>query len=212
MRVLLTAVVLASLLLAIILLRVFWARVPAKARSFLIYTGLAMMFLHVAFTLSKWSTTSYLLNAIINWGAVAGYILVIALFTLLRPRWLTTISALILILPVFATNIFLPLQDLFASEDPPKVTRIDRHYTYSQSFWDISGENQNSGVDLVVFYQPRFLPLRRKVQRATFNDMECDASDSSASIDPASKIIHFHCPASLRKAGSAPIDLLLPLQ
>ena len=210
MRVLLTAVVLASLLLAIILLRVFWARVPAKARSFLICTGLAMMFLHIVFTLSKWSTTSYRLNAIINWGAVAGYMLVIALFTLLRPRWLTTISAVILILPVFATNIFLPLLDL--TSDSPIVTRIDRHYTYAQTFWDISGENQNSGVDLVVFYQPRFLPLRRKVQRATFNDMECDASASSASLDRASKIIHFHCPASLRKAGSAPIDLLLPLK
>ncbi|HWW23687.1 MAG TPA: hypothetical protein VNY78_07260 [Edaphobacter sp.] len=210
MRVLLTAVVLASLLLAIILLRVFWARVPAKARSFLIYTGLAMMFLHIAFTLSKWSTTSYRLNAIINWGAVAGYMLAIALFTLLRPRWLTTISAVILILPVFATNIFLPLLDL--TSDSPRVTRIDRHYTYSQTFWDISGENQNSGVDLVVFYQPRFLPLRRKVQRATFNDMKCDASASSASLDRDSKIIHFHCPASPSKAGSAPIDLLLPLQ
>jgi hypothetical protein len=210
MRVLLTAVVLASLLLAIILLRVFWARVPAKARSFLIYTGLAMMFLHIAFTLSKWSTTSYRLNAIINWGAVAGYMLAIALFTRLRPRWLTTISAVILILPVFATNIFLPLLDL--TSDSPRVTRIDRHYTYSQTFWDISGENQNSGVDLVVFYQPRFLPLRRKVQRATFNDMKCDASASSASFDRDSKIIHFHCPALPSKAGSAPIDLLLPLQ
>jgi hypothetical protein len=210
MRVLLTAGVLALLLFAIILLRVFWTRVPAKTRSFLVYSGLAMMFIHVAFAVTKWSTTSDRFNSIINWGAVAGYMLIIVLFTLHRPRWLTTISAAILILPVFASNIILPLRDLF-STDSPSIVRIDNRYIYAKNRWHESGENQNSGVDLMVFYQPRFLPLRRKLQRATFNDMQCDASASSANIDRVSKIIHFHCPASSTAIGLEPIDLLLPL-
>jgi hypothetical protein len=210
MQVIFTTALLASLTLAIVLLRVFWFHVPAKYRSFIVYTGLSMIFLHVAFTVTKWNTTSDRLNSLINWGAVAGYLLIIVLFTLQRPRWLTTISAVILILPVFASNILLPLRDLF-NPVSPSVARIDNRYVYVRTLWDQPGENQNSGVDLMVFYQPRFVPLRRKVQRATFNDMQCDASASSASIDHARKIIHFHCPASSTQAGSSPIDLLLPL-
>jgi hypothetical protein len=210
MQVLLTIAVLASLMLAIILLRAFWSRVPARVRSFLVYAGLAMILIHVAFTLTKWSTTSDRLNSIINWGAIAGYVLIIVLFTLHRPRWLTTISAAILLLPVFASNILLPLAGLF---DPasPDIARIDDRYIYEKNLWNEPGENQNSGADLVVFYQPHFVPLRRKVQRATFNDMQCDAAASSAIIDRARKLIHFHCPALSTPAGSGAIDLLLPL-
>ena len=210
MRVLLTTAVLASLTLAIILLRVFWSRVPARVRSFLVYAGLTMILIHVAFAVTKWSTTSDRLNSIINWGAVAGYLLIIVLFTLHRPRWLTIISATILILPVFASNILLPLRDLF-NNTSPSITRIDSRYVFVKNLWDEPGENQNSGADLMVFYQPRFVPLRRKVQRATFNDMQCSSSASSVSIDRARKIIHFHCPASSTQTGSDPIDLLLPL-
>ena len=210
MRVLLTTAVLASLTLAIIMLRVFWSRIPARARSFFVYAGLSMILLHVAFVVTKWSTISDRLNSIINWGAVAGYLLIIVLFTLHRPRWLTTISAAILILPVFTSSILLPLRDLF-NPIAPSITRIDNRYIYERNLWNEPGENQNSGADLMVFYQPRFFPLRRKVQRATFNDMQCNASASSASIDRARRIIHFHCPASSTQTGSDPIDLLLPL-
>jgi hypothetical protein len=210
MRVLFTTAVLALLTLAIIMLRVFWSRVPPKVRAFLVRAGLVMILIHVAFAATKWSTTSERLNSIINWGAVAGYQLIIVLFTLQRPRWLTTISAIILILPVFASNILLPLGDLFKPVSP-SITRIDSRYIYAKNLWNESGENQNSGADLMVFYQPRFVPLRRKVQRATFNDMQCSSSASSVSIDRARKIIHFHCPALSTPAGSDPIDLLLPL-
>ena len=210
MRVLLTTAVLASLTLAIIMLRVFWSRIPARARSFFVYAGLSMILLHVAFVVTKWSTISDRLNSIINWGAVAGYLLIIVLFTLHRPRWLTTISAAILILPVFTSSILLPLRDLF-NPIAPSITRIDNRYIYERNLWNEPGENQNSGADLMVFYQPRFFPLRRKVQRATFNDMQCDASASSAVIDRERKIIHFHCPALSTPTGSNPIDLLLPL-
>jgi hypothetical protein len=210
MLVLLTAAVLASLTFAIILLRVFWSRISARKRSRLIYAGVAMILLHVAFTVTKWSTTSDRLNSLINWGAIAGYVLIIVLFTLHRPRWLTILSAAILLAPIFAASILFPLSDLFA-RDSSSVTRIDSRYTYQKSLWTESGESQNSGADLMVFYQPRFLPLRRRVQRAAFNDMKCNASASSASIDRATKIIHFHCPASSTQADSDPIDLILPL-
>jgi hypothetical protein len=210
MQVLLTTAVLASLTLAIILLRVYWSRVPARVRSFLVYAGLAMILIHVAFAVTKWSSISDRLNSIINWGAVAGYQLIVVLFTLHRPRWLTTISAIILILPVFASNILLPLGDLFSTTSP-SISRIDSRYIYAKNLWNEPGENRNSGADLMVFYQPRFFPLRRKVQRASFNNMQCNASASSANVDRVRKIIHFHCPASSTQAGSDPIDLLLPL-
>jgi hypothetical protein len=210
MQVLLTTAVLASLTLAIILLRVYWSRVPARVRSFLVYAGLAMILIHVAFAVTKWSSISDRLNSIINWGAVAGYQLIVVLFTLYRPRWLTTISAVILILPVFASNILLPLGDLFSTTSP-SISRIDSRYIYAKNLWNEPGENRNSGADLMVFYQPRFFPLRRKVQRASFNNMQCNASASSANVDRVRKIIHFHCPASSTQAGSDPIDLLLPL-
>ena len=168
-----------------------------------------MILLHVAFAVTKWSTTSDRLNSIINWGAVAGYQLIVVLFTLHRPRWLTTISAIILILPVFASNILLPLVDLFSTTSP-SISRIDGRYINARNLWNEPGENHNSGVGSDgLLPAPLLTSAPQGSARSTFNDMQCDASASSASIDRVRKIIHFHCPASPTGHGSDPIDLLL---
>src|SRR6201999_1304211 len=92
-----TIAALASLTAAMILLRIFWLRLPSRLRFFLIRASIALIALHVLFVLTKWSTTSDRLNTVINWLAIASYALLVLLFSRLSPRWLTVPSSIILL-------------------------------------------------------------------------------------------------------------------
>src|ERR1700730_17575668 len=104
---------LALLTVAMILLRIFWSRVPPRLRILLIRASIAIIILHGLFVLTKWNTTSDRLNAVINWMAVAGYELRVLLFSRLSPRWLTPPSTIILLVPLFASRILVPLTHVF---------------------------------------------------------------------------------------------------
>jgi hypothetical protein len=83
-----TTAALALLTAAMVLLRIFWSRVPPRVRFFLIRASIAMIILHGLFVVTKWNTTSGRLNVFINWMAIAGYELLVVLFSRLPPRWL----------------------------------------------------------------------------------------------------------------------------
>jgi len=124
-----TTAALALLTVAMILLRIFWERVPSLLRFVLIRTSIALVLLQAFLAATKWGTTSNHLNAFISWLAVASYELLILLFSRLSPRWLTSISAAILLIPLFAASILFPLTDLF-NPWPNKKVSIDRHFFY----------------------------------------------------------------------------------
>src|SRR5260370_22009427 len=109
-----TTAALALLTAAMLLLRIFWSRVPPRLKFFLIRASIAMIILHGLFVATKWTTTSDRLNVFINWLAIAGYELLVLLFSRLSPRWLTLPSAIILLIPLFASSILVPLTHLFA--------------------------------------------------------------------------------------------------
>ncbi len=165
MHVPLTIATLALITLAMVILRFFWFRLPARLHGSLVYTAIAMILLRILFVASKWTTTSDRMNTILNWAAVTSYALIIVLFTLYRPKWLTTISAVILILPIFTSTIVLPLGRLF---DPttPDITSIGNHLLLEREPWDADPAKQNTGIDLTVYYRPPLIPfMRHKVQR-----------------------------------------------
>jgi hypothetical protein len=135
------------------------------------------------------------LNVLINWLAVAGYELFVMLFTLIRPRWLTSLSAAILIVPLFAASIMLPLTGIF---QPGSLKRVPmgNHLYYKVEPWSIDG-GANSGVDLDIVYSPPFAPfLSHKVQTQAFNMQECNATAAYAVPGPTRRSVIARCPHS----------------
>ncbi|WP_035350171.1 hypothetical protein [Edaphobacter aggregans] len=203
----LTLALLGLLTGAALVLRVFWWRIPSWLRRFVLGLAFAMVLLRFLFLVSSWSTTSTYFNDLLCWTAVAGYEILLIRFSLMRPQWLTALSALILMLPIFGSTLLTPLTRIFYWS-PADISSIGGPYICEKSPWDLDGLG-NSGMDLIVFYRPPFAPfVRHLVQRASFGDDQCDAAASSAVADPARKVVHFRCPA---RRGQQDIDYTLPL-
>jgi hypothetical protein len=204
-----TTAALVFLTVVMILLRIFWLRVPPRWRFFLICMSVVMFILHLIFDLTKWSTTSPWVNVLISWAAIAGYELLILLFSRLSPRWLTLPSAVILLIPLFASSILLPLVPLFRPGSAQKVPIDDRSF-YELHPWENTGGG-NAGVDVAVYYRPRFAPfLRRKLQTIPFNSQECNVNAAFAVKVPGTNNFLGRCPLwPPQSAGT--LDKLLPL-
>jgi hypothetical protein len=206
----LTTAALALLTVAMLLLRIFWSRVPPRLRFFLIRALIAMIVLHGLIVVTKWTTTSDRLNVLINWLAIAGYELLVLLFSRLSPRWLTLPSAIILLIPLFASSILGPLTYLFEPGSHAKVSLGD-HLFYEVNPWSNTGGG-NKGVDVVIYYRPPFAPfIRHKLQSIPFNDRECNSRAASATVFPAKKTVLGRCP-NWPSQASGTVDKLLPLR
>jgi hypothetical protein len=206
----LTTAALALLTVAMILLRIFWPRVPPRLRFLLIRASIAMIILHGLFVVTKWTTTSDRLNVLINWLAIAGYELLVLLFSRLPPRWLTLPSTIILLVPLFASSILGPLTRLFEPAARKNLSLGD-HLFYEVSPWSNPGGG-NKGVDVIIYYRPRFAPfLRHKLQSVPFNDQECNSRAASAVAFPAEKTVLGQCPNWPSQAAGT-VDKLLPLR
>jgi hypothetical protein len=178
---------------AMLLLRIFWMRIDVRLRFFLIRGSIGIIALHAFFAVSKWGTSSSYINVIINWLAIAGYELLVFLFSRLSPKWLTTLSAVILIAPLFASSILLPLTRLFEPNAIPRVP-IGNHLYYKVAPWSVGGA-ANSGVDLDILYSPPFAPfLSHKLQTQPFNTQECNAFASFALLGPSPRTVIARCP------------------
>ncbi len=90
---------------AVLLLRVFWWRLPRWLQHSIVIFALGLVLLRITFIATQWSMTSTRLNAVICWTAVAGYEVLLARFSLMRPRLLATVSALILLIPLIGSTL-----------------------------------------------------------------------------------------------------------
>jgi hypothetical protein len=188
-----TIILLALLTAAMILLRIFWLRIPSAFRFLLVRGALVMIIIHLFFTLTKWGMTSTHFNGIVNWLAVAGYELLILLFSRLSPKWLTSLSAAILIIPLFSSMILFPLALVLHLDSIPLVP-LGNHLYYKIVPWSANGSD-NSGIDLNIYYTPPFLPfLSHKVGTQPFNTNVCNASKAFAVPGPEPKTILARCP------------------
>jgi len=194
---------------AVILLVLLWWRLPQWLRRSIVCFAAAMVLIRILFIGLQWSMVSTRLNAVMAWAAVGGYEILLARFSLMKPRWLTSMSAIVLFAPLIGSTMMIPLTKIFdwSSAD---ISSLGGRYIVEKGAWetDVSG---NSGMDLLVFYRPRIVPfLRHLAQRASFGNDACKADDASVRVDPKERTAHFHCPA--RGDGSPPIDLILPLR
>ena len=193
----------------ILTLRLLWWRLPSWLRSLTLGFAVVMVLIRFCFLVSQWSLTSTRLDALLCWTAVAGYEILLARFSLMRPQWLTSISAVVLLFPLLGSTLLIPLTRIFDWE-PADISSIGGHYICEKRPWD-TGSTANAGMDLVVFYRPAFAPfLRHAVQRSSFSDDQCDSAASSAVADPTHKVVHFRCPG--RRGKQQDIEHSLPLR
>src|ERR1700760_889823 len=113
MHIALTIAVLILLTGAMLLLRIFWNGRPPRLTFGILTVSVSLVLLQSFFAATKWGTISNRLNIFIFWLAVAAYEFLVFFFSRLSPKWLTTLSAIILLIPVFASSIVLPLTELF---------------------------------------------------------------------------------------------------
>jgi hypothetical protein len=152
-------ITLASVLLltfVILLLRIFWLRVPATLRLYLIWASVIVVLINIVLAAAKLEIASDRMNVILKWLAVAGYELLLMLFTRLSPRWLTSICGLVLLVPVFAASFLMPLAPLF---DPVThaLVPITANLAYQKLPWGGDDVGENSGIKLVVSRGPALL-------------------------------------------------------
>jgi hypothetical protein len=205
-----TTAALVSLTAAMILLQIFWLRIPSQVRSFLIRASILFIVLQCLSVVTKWSTTSNRLNDFINWLAIAGFELLVLLFSRLSPRWLTIPSAAILLIPLFAASVVFPLSRLFEPEGNRNIP-INDHLFYQVNAWENTGGG-NAGVDMLVYYRPPFAPfLRQKLQTIPFNDHECNTRAAFVIPGPNAKTVLGRCP-NWPSGPSEPLDKLMPLR
>jgi hypothetical protein len=204
-----TIAALITLTVAMVFLGMFWTRIPQRLRYILIRASIVAIVIHAIFVVTKWNTSSELLNGFINWLALAGFELLVLLFTRLSPRWLTVPSAIILIVPLFSSSIVFPLTHIFL---PPsrKEVPLGNNFFYDVRPWSNSGGG-NAGVDVLIYYHPPLVPfLRHKMQTIGFNNQECNSGAAFAVAGPRPRTVLGRCP---RWPSQTPeiLDKLLPL-
>lgn len=183
------AVVFASLLL----LRCRWHSLLPRTRRSALAAALLAILIFVAAYATKWVTASDRLNSAFYWAALTGYLLLLVLHTLNRPRWLTIPTAIILGLPVFASSIFLPLDALF--HPSPRLThRLDTdQYVSFQTFTEVG--TSSTGRDIDIFYRPRLFPLFQRTRLGgRFFDSRCDTAALEVVLEPDHNSVFVRCP------------------
>jgi hypothetical protein len=184
MNIPITVAALALLTVVMILVTIFWLRIPPQIRLFLICASVVLVVVQLLFTATKWSTTSDKLNEVINWLAIAGYELIVLRFTRVPPKWLVIPIATILLLPLISASIMLPLRELFEPGSRPIVS-MDDHLFYEISTWENSGGG-NAGVDIIIYHRAPLIPfLRHKLLDIPFNNQECNSYAAFAISLPA---------------------------
>lgn len=206
----LTFTALAILTGALILLRLRWPHLSRRLQNVLVGCAVAAFLLNGITFITGWSTSSNHLNAAIYWAAVAGYELLLLLFTLLRPRWLTAIVAAVLILPILSASPFLPLAELF-DPAPHTIVSIGPNLISDRAPWG-TGTAPSSGFDLTIYAHPSWTHFfRRRRQACHYYSGQCDASRSSATLQPDGKHVLMSCPAAPDQHADAARSLVVKL-
>jgi hypothetical protein len=194
--------------IAVIILRFQWYRLSARTEKILLYGSVAAVAIRFIFLISSWGTASPIVNAAFCWVAVVGYQLMLVRFSLMRPRWLTSLSAAILLMPVFGSYLLFPLTGIFDTK-PPDVTSIAKNYDVEKDPWDVQ-VNGAPGYDFAVFYRPSWIPfLRRFVQRSSFGEEQCISSAATVKVEREKKLVTFYCPGHHGEKDSITISLPL---
>jgi hypothetical protein len=189
-----TIITLTLFTLAIVLLRIRWDVLPPTLKRLLVRFATGAIGLMVFAYVSRISTTFDHLNIVVYWCAVLSYIFFVVLCTRLHPIWLTSLIAIVLILPLLSASALLPLADIF-SNLPHHITPIGNGYFSDVTPID-SVTKSAGGADIAIYRRLPWLPfLRRRHQGVRFFITQCDAPSAYAILQPDQHHILMACPA-----------------
>ncbi|HZY63005.1 MAG TPA: hypothetical protein VFE38_10790 [Edaphobacter sp.] len=207
---LLTFTVFVSLTGALVILRLRWTHLTPRTHRVLIRCACAVIVFYLLITASRWSTSSSHLNAFIYWAAIAAYEFFLLLFTLLRPRWLTVLIAIVLLLPLLSASAFLPLAELF-DPAPHTITSIGLNLITDRVPWG-SGGKGSSGTDIAVYSHPSWTHLlQRRRQASRYYNSQCDANRATATLEPDGRHVLMSCPAAPGQPPESAHNLVVKL-
>ncbi len=211
MHVPITLFALALLTVGMVLLRARWERISSRLQAAIVGSVLVFCLLWGFSHLSKWETSSFYANALLNWARVVGWELLLMLFSLLRPRWITVPLAVLLLVPVLGATVLLPLTDVF--ERPAILTRtLPGGYVVDTRLAHQADPVRIPEVEVTLYHQPRLLPMLRRIRHITsFTEAQCNTRATSAVPDGAGRNLLIHCPAWPDRAADDPWDEVVPL-
>jgi hypothetical protein len=180
--------------LAIVFVRIRWDHLSATFKRGLILFASVSVGLMAMSSIGKVSTTVDRLNSAIYWCAVLSYIFFVVLFTRLRPHWLTTLIAIVLILPLLSDSFFLPLAGIFSNL--PHDTKPLGNGLVSDLVPIDAITIGARGADMGIYRRLSWLPLlQRRRQAARYFSTQCNASAAYAVLQPDLIHILMVCPA-----------------
>jgi hypothetical protein len=189
-----TILILALFTSAIVIVRIRWNHLPSGFKRGLILFATASIGLMAICFLGRISTLSDRLNAAVYWSAILSYIFFVVLFTRLRPQWLTSLIAIVLILPLLAASAILPLAAIF-SNLPHNIKPLGNGLVSDLVPID-SVTPSAGGADITIYRRVSWLPfLQRRHQGARYFSTQCDTSAAYAVPQPDLVHILMVCPA-----------------
>ena len=174
-------------------MRIRWYRLSRAVKRCLILLAAFSLGLMAFVSLGKISTTSDHLNALLDWCAVLSYVFFVVLLTLLKPRWLTSLIAIMLILPLLAASAILPLSTIFVNL-PHHITPLGDGLVSDRVPIDAVTPGA-SGADLAIYRRFSWLPhFQRRHQAARYFNTQCDAAAAYAVLQPDHIHVLMSCP------------------
>ena len=213
MPVILTYLALAGLTIIAVAIRLLWPRISSHRRRQLLLLLAVLLLPTLLNALTRWETTLPRLNIFLFWIRLFAYELCIVLFTLIRPRLITSFVAIILTLPLFSASAVGPASELFSTASRT-LHPVGDGYFLELLPWS-SGPGHNSGSDFTLFYQPAGLHLfRRPFMSSRLYNTQCHTLESTASVDARTAHITVHCPPLTADPTAPPsgteLDYLIP--
>ncbi len=192
MPLVLSLATLAFTLALAVLLRVRWPRLSLRVRRALLLIAALLLAPCLLSLVSKWDVTNQRIADLEGWVRIVTLQFAIVFLTLLRPRLLTTVIAVVLLPFLFTTSIVGPLSYLF-QPDPVRVVPIADGYVLETLPW--RGVDGNSGLEYELSYRPPNLPgLRRGIYGSRLYDSQCTTTATYAVLRPETHAIDLYCP------------------
>ena len=112
--------------------RIFWVVFPRRRKVLLFVASSLCLGTYAVILFSPWAFTAPLANGVLGGLAVGGYSLLVMLATFLKPRWLFRGLAVVLLLPVLAGVVIVPLR----AESRMKIEHIGGTLFVGKYSWD----------------------------------------------------------------------------
>lgn len=189
----LTYLALAAVTAGLLVLRSRWSGLPRNARWVLLGVAAMGIGLRLLSLVLHCGPAAFRIDAVLSWMCVTGYGLLLMVFSLVRPRWITVPVCVVLALPAWSASLVLPLTELF-DYAPRTVVKLG-HGLYSECRRIETSPVAVNGAEFNIYSRPAWAPfLRRQRETARLFDTQCNTAAMYAVVLPGNRTVRVTCP------------------